>query len=98
VPYYKSLEEKIDTEKKSNGFIFPHPYEPEYEPEINELLNKNETGIENNNEEIQEEESDEGGIEPMELRRSARTPHPSTRLHDYIPSKKFYLTKYYNRI
>jgi hypothetical protein len=65
VPYYKSLEEKIDTGKKSREFIFPHPYEPE----IDELLNENETGIENNNEKIQEEESDEGGIEPIKLRR-----------------------------
>jgi hypothetical protein len=86
MPYSKSLEEEIDPEKNSNGFTFPQPYEPE----IDELLNENESGNEDNNEDIQEEESDEVEIEPMELKRPARTPHSSTRLRDYVTYKVQY--------
>jgi hypothetical protein len=87
VLYYKSLEEEIDTGKNSNEFTFSQPYEVE----IDELLNENESGNKNNNGEIQEEESHEGEIKPMEPRRSARTTHPSTRLRDYITYKVQYL-------
>jgi hypothetical protein len=86
VPYYKSLEEEIDPGKNSSEFTFSQPYERE----IDELLNENESRNENNNVETQEEESDEVEVEPMELRRSARTSHPSTRLHDYVTYKVQY--------
>jgi hypothetical protein len=79
------LEEEIDTGKKTNEFTFSLLYEPE----IDELLNKNESKNDNNNEEIQEE-SDEGEIEPMEPRRWARTPHHLTRLCDYVTYKVQY--------
>jgi hypothetical protein len=81
--YYKSLEKEIDTGKKLNEFTFSQPHEPD----IDELLIENE----NNNEEIQEEENDEGEIEPIEPRRSTQTLHPSIRLCNHVAYKVKYL-------
>jgi hypothetical protein len=82
---------RLILKKKPNEFTFSLPYEPE----IDELLNKNESKNENNNEEIQEEESDEGDIEPMEPRRWARTPHHLTRLCDYVTYKVQYPIQFF---
>jgi hypothetical protein len=60
--------------------LFPRPCESE----MDELLNDNVSGNENNNEEIQVEKSDEDGTEAMEPRKSTQIYHPSTKLHDYV--------------
>jgi cobalamin biosynthesis protein CobT len=72
--------------KNSNEFTFSQPYELKRD----ELLNENENENEINNKEIQEEEIDEGETEPMESRRSVRTPHHLTRLRDYVIYKVQY--------
>ena len=80
-PYYKTLEKETNNQEEPNEFTFPFFYSEEGNIVVE---NENEIINENEEEETSQSEGEDGTTEIIPLRRSNRTPQPTTRLRDFV--------------